>query len=69
MRRARPGLGLAAGGSAEGREAVPLIKQALALLGPLDPLLLRGADRQRVVEQQAVRLCRLRCKDSRLHAG
>ena len=65
--KAGPGAG--SGRKCEGREAVPLIKQALALLRPLDPLLLRGADRQRVVEQQAVCLCRLRCKDSRLHAG
>ena len=65
----KAGSGAGSGRKCEGREAVPLIKQALALLRPLDPLLLRGADRQRVVEQQAVCLCRLRCKDSRLHAG
>ena len=65
----KAGSGAGSGRKCEGREAVPLIKQALALLGPLDPLLLRGADRQRVVEQQAVCLCRLQCKDSRLDAG
>ena len=65
----KAGSGAGSGRKCEGREAVPLIKQALALLRPLDPLLLRGADRQRVVEQQAVCLCRLQCKDSRLDAG
>ena len=67
--KAVPGVG--SGRHCEGREAVPLIKQARALLGPLDPLLLRVADRQRIVKQQAVRLRRLRRKDRRwcLHAG
>ncbi len=57
--------GAGSGRNCEGRETVPLIKQARALLGPLNPLLLRAADRQRLVEEQAVCLRCLRRKARR----